>query len=113
MFSKALSAATQKGITLLMRILQHSASFSYSLPPDVPLLTAPIPPLQLPAPTIAGLLPMSLPRRVEVFFDQPRTANDMFRLLGPIRTLDEMDAEIAVMIDQRLTARRAIREMVS
>jgi hypothetical protein len=95
-----------------MQILQHSAPFSYSLLPSVPLLTAPIPSLQLTAPRIAGLLPSSTLRKVEVMIDKPLTFAELLRQLGPIRTLAEIDAEINAVIETRFAVRQAIRQAV-
>jgi hypothetical protein len=88
-----------------MRILHQSALISHSLFPPVPLLAAPTPPLQLSAPRFAGLLPFSTPRQVEIVIEEPITFDDLMRQLGPIRTHEEFDAEIAAIINNRMAYR--------
>lgn len=79
-----------------MQIVSQSATLSYSLFPSHPLLTAPPPRKALPAPRIAGLLPAASPQ-VEVIVEKPPTLNELLRLLGPIRSREAMNAEIADM----------------
>jgi hypothetical protein len=92
-----------------MPILPHSTSFSLSLAPlsyPFPLLAAPPPRLLLPAPRIAGLLPATIPMRaqatrvkVEVVREEiPATFEELMAQIGPIRSAEEMDAEIVDMI---------------
>jgi hypothetical protein len=88
-----------------MPILPHSTSFSLPLVPlsyPFPLLAAPPPRLCLPAPRIAGLLPATIPTRtqatrvqIEVVREEvPATFEELLAQIGPIRTIEELDAEI-------------------
>jgi hypothetical protein len=60
----------------------------------------------LPAPRIAGLLPATIPTRaqatrvkVEVVREEvPATFEELMAQIGPIRSIEEMDAEIVDMI---------------
>ncbi|MEP7288096.1 MAG: hypothetical protein ABI947_20265, partial [Chloroflexota bacterium] len=70
------------------------------------LLAAP-PPLKLIcAPRIAGLLPAHIPLKVEVIFeDKPLTWDEkvaIFRQMPRLRTIEEMDAEIAPKVQRLL-----------
>ncbi|MEP7287486.1 MAG: hypothetical protein ABI947_17145 [Chloroflexota bacterium] len=70
------------------------------------LLEAP-PPLKLiSAPRIAGLLPANIPLKVEVIFeDKPLTWDEkvaIFRQMPRLRTIEEMDAEIAPKVQRLL-----------
>jgi len=79
-----------------MQIVTQSASLSYSLFPPRPLLTAPPPLKQLCAPRIAGLLSArSATPQVEVITHKPCSHDDLLRQLGPIRSREAMNAEIA------------------
>jgi hypothetical protein len=79
-----------------MQIVSQSAILSYSLFPAQPLLNAPPPRKALPAPRIAGLLTATSPQ-VEVIIEKPPTLNELLRQLGPIRSREAMNAEIADM----------------
>jgi len=88
-----------------MRIVHQSVSFSpASLACPFPLLAAPPPLLVLPAPKIAGLLPARVPvqsanRPIEIVREEvPGTLDELMAQLGPIRSAEEMDAEIVDMI---------------
>jgi len=78
-----------------MQIVTRSARFSYSLPPSIPLLAAPPAPKLLAAPHIAGLLPARVPSNVEIVVELPLTRAELLHLLGPVRSREEMNAEIA------------------
>lgn len=78
-----------------MQIVSQSASLSYSLFP--PQFQLPAPPIRkaLPAPHVAGLLPAAVPLRVEIVKEKPPTLNELLKQLGPIRSREAMNAEIA------------------
>ena len=79
-----------------MQIVTQSASLSYSVFPSWPLLTAPPPRKQLCAPHIAGLLPARVAApHLEVITQKPLSRDDLLRQLGPIRSREAMNAEIA------------------
>jgi hypothetical protein len=96
-----------------MPILTYPASFSLtSLSCPFPLLAALPPRLLLPAPRIAGLLPATIPTRAHatptrieiVREDIPATFEELMAQIGPIRSAEEMDAEI---VDAILAIRQA------
>jgi hypothetical protein len=96
-----------------MRIVHQSAAYSLtSLSCPFPLLAAPTPRLLLPAPRIAGLLPATIPTRANashtrieiVREDIPTTFEELMAQIGPIRSAEEMDAEI---VDAILAIRQA------
>jgi hypothetical protein len=91
-----------------MPILPYSTPYSLaSLSFPFPLLAAPPPRLCLPAPRIAGLLPATIPTRVKVEIvheDIPTTFEELMAQIGPIRTIEELDAEI---VDAILACRQA------
>jgi len=90
-----------------MQIVTQSASILYSLFPPMPLLPAPQPQKLLCAPKIAGLLPAQVTRHVDITLDTdgildtaslhamvarlPKKVRDA---LGPIKSREEMDAEL-------------------
>src|SRR5258708_33787640 len=81
-----------------MQLVHKSESLSYSLFPPMPLLAAPPPRKQLCAPHIAGLLPARVAPQieiVEIIISKPLSRDELRRQLGPIRSRDEMNAEIA------------------
>src|SRR5262245_1482278 len=96
-----------------MQIVLQSATFSYSLLPSVPLLPAPATYPLLPAPKIAGLLPAECPRPIPkspprkvvasaIIFDDldednedDLTLEEIERICGPFKTIEQMDAELA------------------
>ena len=84
-----------------MQIVHQSAIPSYSLFPSWPLLTAPPPRKQLCAPRIAGLLPArTAAPQVEIITSKSPSREDLIRQLGPIRSREEMNAEIVdLMLD--------------
>lgn len=103
-----------------MQIVHQSASLSYSLFPPWPLLTAPPPRKQLCAPRIAGLLPArtAVPH-VEIITQRPLSRDELLRQLGPIRSREAMNAEIATLALEALqfinglrsrSAQRLVRE---
>jgi hypothetical protein len=64
-------------------------------------LAAPSQPKLLAAPKIAGLLPATIPVcepavrvKVEIVREVPATLEELFERLGPIRSQEEMDAEM-------------------
>jgi hypothetical protein len=89
-----------------MQIVPQSASLSYfQIQPRKNLLAAPPARLMLPAPRIAGLLPATIQGssatpRVEVICNKPRSLEEVLREIGPLRTLEEVDAEINGMLQQ-------------
>ncbi len=80
-----------------MQIVSQSATLSYSLFPPQALLNAPPPRKALPAPRIAGLLPATASPRVEIVTERPPTLQEVLQQLGPIRSREIMNAEIADM----------------
>jgi hypothetical protein len=86
---------------ILMQIVSQSASLSHSLLPSLPLLSAPPPRKQLCAPRIAGLLPArTTAAQVEIISVKPPSRDELIRQLGPIRSREEMNAEIVnLMMD--------------
>ena len=82
-----------------MQIVSQSAPLSYSVFPPRLLLTAPPPPKLLCAPKIAGLLParVGIPHTDSIL---PRSFSpeDLLRELGPIRSRDEMNTELANLV---------------
>jgi hypothetical protein len=79
-----------------MQIVTQSATLSYSLFPSRLLLPAPPPRKQICAPHIAGLLPArAAAPHVEVITQKPLSHDEFLRQLGPIRSREEMNAEIA------------------
>jgi hypothetical protein len=78
-----------------MRILPQFAAISYSPLPGMPLL---------PAPTIAGLLPGSTPRKAEIIRETPSQLepSSVWSFMRTFRTHEELDAEIAVMAEDAL-----------
>jgi hypothetical protein len=105
-----------------MQIVHQSAIPSYSLFPSWPLLTAPPPRKQICAPHIAGLLPArAAATHVEVITQKPLSHDELLRLLGPIRSREAMNAEIADLAVEALqflnglrsrSGRRLVRERV-
>ena len=83
-----------------MQIVHQSASLSYSLFPPMLLLTAPTPPKLIAAPNIAGLLPAQVSRHVKIVLDMPPTREELLRQLGPIRSREEMNAELVEILEQ-------------
>lgn len=82
-----------------MQIVHQSAIASYSLFPSLPLLTAPPPRKQLCAPRIAGLLPArTAAPQIEIITKKPPSHEDLIRQLGPIRSREEMNAEIVDLV---------------
>ena len=103
-----------------MSILPQSATFSIpALSCPFPLLAAPPPLLLLPPPRIAGLLPArvrtfsppsvsAVRPRIEVIREVPATFEELLEQIGPIRSQEEMDAEIVEMLlqaEQRIAQR--------
>jgi hypothetical protein len=86
-----------------MHIVSQYAAVSHTL-----LLAAPKQPPLLVAPQIAGLLPSSTLRKVEVVIEQPMTFEELLRQLGPIRTREELNAELVAIIERRQAIRREI-----
>jgi hypothetical protein len=84
-----------------MLFSEESASPSYSLFPSWPLLTAPPPRKQLCAPRIAGLLPARITApQIEIIPKKSPSREELIRQLGPIRSREEMNAEIVdLMLD--------------
>ncbi len=80
-----------------MQIVSQSATLSYSLFPSQPLLNAPPLRKALPAPRIAGLLPAAASPQVEIITERPPTLQEVLQQLGPIRSREAMNAEIAEM----------------
>ena len=72
-----------------MHIVSQSASVSYSLFPPARLLIA--------APQIAGLLPAQCVRHVEITLSPEE---EFLNQLGPIRSREEMNAEIIDMMSR-------------
>src|SRR5438105_4504864 len=82
-----------------MQIVSQSASLSHSLLPPLPLLSAPPPRKQLCAPRIAGLLPaQTTARQVGIISVKPPSREELIRQLGPIRSREEMNAEIVDLL---------------
>ena len=76
-----------------MHIVSQSASFSYSLFPPFPLLSAPPKRDLLTTPKIAGLLLAKTGSpKIEVIFTPSRA--ELLKQIGPIRSREEMDAEL-------------------
>jgi hypothetical protein len=94
-----------------MRIVPQVASISHSLftPSTIPLLSAPPERKLLSAPRIAGLLCAPRTAAVEVIIEKPLTLEDIFKQIGPIRLLEEMNAEIAEMAHGAIEQLLAIR----
>ena len=92
-----------------MQIVPQSAPISLTSIPAMLLLTAPPPPKLLVAPRIAGLLPATVAPQVEIIFNQPLSLEALLHQLGPIRSLEEMDAEIAGMATNALRKLHDIR----
>jgi hypothetical protein len=97
-----------------MRIVHQSAPFSLaSLSCPFPLLAAPSPHLLLPAPSIDGLLPARVQesnrqKRIEIVREVPATFEELLAQIGPIRSQEEMDAEMVEFLlaaDQRMARR--------
>jgi hypothetical protein len=98
-----------------MRIVHQSAPFSpASLSCPFPLLAAPPPHLLLPAPRIDGLLPARVQQptshraRIEIVREVPATFEELLAQIGPIRSQEEMDAEMVEFLlaaDQRMARR--------
>ena len=93
-----------------MRIVPQSATYSLaSLSFPFPLLAPPPPRLLLPAPRIAGLLPATIPtrahaNRVEIVReDIPATFEGLMAQIGPIHTIEELDAEIERIQSERFS----------
>jgi hypothetical protein len=78
-----------------MQIVTQSASLSYSLFSSQPLLTAPPPPKQICAPKVAGLLTARIAPQIEIITQKPLSHDELLRQLGPIRSREEMNVEIA------------------
>ena len=88
-----------------MHIVTQSAFVSYSLAPSRPLLSAPPAPQLLCAPKIAGLLPAHVgtdmrvrPVRVEIIKPATRSLDEFLATLGPIRSREEMNAELLALL---------------
>jgi hypothetical protein len=100
-----------------MFILPQSATFSIpAVSCPFPLLAAPPPLLLLPPPRVAGLLPARVhtptvqvaKARIEVVREVPATLEELLERLGPIRSQEEMDAEIVEFLleaEQRIAQR--------
>jgi hypothetical protein len=89
-----------------MQIVTQSVSLSYSLFPSWPLLTAPPPRKQLCAPHIAGLLPArTASPQVEIIIEKPPSREELLQQLGPIRSREEMNAEIIAALEFRQAQR--------
>ena len=80
-----------------MQIVHQSAAVSYSLCPAVLLLPAPPARLLITAPQIAGLLPAQCARHVEITLSPEE---EFLNQIGPIRSREEMNAEIIEMMSQ-------------
>jgi hypothetical protein len=79
-----------------MRIVQQPASLSYS-----PILALPAPKIAglLPPPRIAGLLPARVATpNVEIIPPAPRSIEELFAQLGPIRSREAMNAELVALV---------------
>ena len=79
-----------------MRIVQRSAVHSYCPP-----LALPAPKIAglLPAPHIAGLLPAKVSRpQIEITQPVPRALDEFLATLGPIRSREEMNAELLAIL---------------
>ncbi len=93
-----------------MQIVSQSASLSYSLYPSWPLLNAPPSRKQICAPHIAGLLPASSATpQVEISTQKPLSHDDLLRQLGPIRSREAMNAEIAELALEALQFLNGLR----
>jgi hypothetical protein len=92
-----------------MQIVSQSATLSYSLFPLQPLLSAPPPRKALPAPCIAGLLPAAASPRVEIITERPPALQEVLQQLGPIRSREAMNAEIADMAFEALQFLNGLR----
>jgi hypothetical protein len=94
-----------------MSIVQHCTPFSYSLLPPYPLLAAPAPRLMLPAPQISGLICAPQAKVVENIVVEKYTALDLIlEEVGPIPTIEEMDAEIEQLWAEGRQRQRILRE---
>ena len=80
-----------------MQIVSQSAILSYSPFPPQLLLNAPPHRKALPAPHVAGLLPAAASPRVEIITERPPTLQEVLQQLGPIRSREAMNVEIADM----------------
>ena len=78
-----------------MQIVSQSASLSYSPSPSWPLLPAPPVRKQICAPHIGGLLPARTAPPLEIATQEPLSHDELLRRLGPIRSREQMNAEIA------------------
>ena len=106
-----------------MQIVTQSATLSYSLFPSMPMLPAPPLRKQLCAPNIAGLLPARTAAiHVEIITQKPLSHDDLLRQLGPIRSREAMNAEIAELALEAMqflnglrsrSAQRLVRERES
>ncbi|MEP7284377.1 MAG: hypothetical protein ABI947_01255 [Chloroflexota bacterium] len=86
-------------MTIPMYIVPQCPTFLYSFFPPFPLLAAPPVLKCLPAPRIAGLLAAPVEAKpVEVIIEQEPTFEEILQQLGPLRSIEEMDAEIADMV---------------
>ncbi|MEP7287020.1 MAG: hypothetical protein ABI947_14790 [Chloroflexota bacterium] len=86
-----------------MHSVPQCPTFLHSFFLPFPLLAAPPILKCLPAPRIAGLLAAPVEAsRVEVIVDRPLTVEEILQEMGPIRSLDEMNAEIAVIVDDAI-----------
>ncbi len=92
-----------------MQIVSQSATLSYSLCPSQPLLNAPPLRKALPAPRIAGLLPAAASPRVEIVTERPPTLQEVLQQVGPIRSREAMNAEIADMAFEALQFLNGLR----
>ncbi|MEP7284852.1 MAG: hypothetical protein ABI947_03685 [Chloroflexota bacterium] len=95
-----------------MNIVPQCPTFLYSFFPPFPLLAAPPVLKCLPAPRIAGLLSAPVKAApVEVIIDREPTFDEILKQLGPLRSIEEMDAEIAASVDEvRRKYDRILRE---
>jgi hypothetical protein len=94
-----------------MQIVLQSVPFSYSLSPSVPLLAAPPAPKLLAAPQIAGLLPARVPTSAEIIVEFPLTREELLSQLGPVRSRDEMNAEITGLAREALAFMAGWRDL--
>ena len=81
-----------------MEIVYQSASILHSLFPPHPLLAAPPERKLLSAPPIAGLLPARIAPRLEIIVELPQTREEFLRELGPLRTREEMNADLVAIL---------------
>src|SRR5579859_3137815 len=93
-----------------MQIVSQSASLSYSVLPSMLLLPAPAPRKQICAPHLAGLLPARTAKsQVEVITQKPLSRDNLLRQLGPIRSREAMNAEIAELALEALQFLNGLR----